>query len=94
MKFKITYHRPSRQELKGFSPSEFKTLLKRRGYKVRRDFFCDCIAYRNGRMYRFRYWSTERGFEVDVSCPLAEFDRWANSIDQVLTFEEWLGDKV
>ena len=73
----------------GMSPSEFKTMLKLRGHKVDRD----CLKYgpqsiyRN-RLYRWRHWADE-GFVVDISCKLSEFDRWANSTDQTITFVEW-----
>ena len=87
MKWKT--ERPSRNQLWGMSPSQFKTHLKRKGYKVRRDFFkFAAVAYKNNRAYRFRYWSPR--FFVDVSVPLKEFDRWANSTDRVLTFGEWI----
>ena len=64
----------------------FKTLLKRNGFKVKRDFYgpsC-CIAQLGGRQYRFRFDSDE----VDVSCPMADFDRWANSTDETMSIEE------
>ena len=64
----------------------FKTLLKRNGFKVKRDFFearC-CIAQHGGRQYRFRF---DSGV-VDVSCPLADFDRWANSTDLTMSIAE------
>ena len=73
----------------GMSPSEFKTMLKLRGHKVDRDCFkySPQTVYRN-RLYRWRHWSTD-GFFVDISCKLSEFDRWANSTDQTITFVEW-----
>ena len=64
----------------------FKTLLKRNGFKVKRDFYgarC-CIAQHGGRQYRFRF---DSGV-VDVSCPLADFDRWANSTDLTMSIAE------
>lgn len=64
----------------------FKTLLKRNGFKVKRDFYgarC-CIAQHGGRQYRFRF---DSGV-VDVSCPLADFDRWANSTEHTTSIEE------
>ena len=64
----------------------FKTLLKRNGFKVKRDFYgarC-CIAQHGGRQYRFRF---DSGV-VDVSCPLADFDRWANSTEHTVSIEE------
>ena len=64
----------------------FKTLLKRNGFKVKRDFYgarC-CIAQHGGRQYRFRF---DSGV-VDVSCPLADFDRWANSTELTMSIAE------
>ena len=38
--------RPNRNQLCGMSPSQFKTMLKRKGYKVGRDFFkMAAVAY-------------------------------------------------
>ena len=87
--------KPTRNQLAGLSPSEFKTLLKRRGYRVGKDFFKrGSMAKHSNRLYRFRWWGTVGEFFVDVSCPLNEFDRWANSVDQVVTFHNWnKGDK-
>ena len=81
--------KPRRNQLSGMSPSQFKTLLKRRGYKLNRDFFkWGSVAYKNGRAYRFRYWTPE--FFVDFSCPVKEFDRWANSVDKTINFVNWI----
>jgi hypothetical protein len=89
MKFKYQAKKPTRDQLAGLSPSQFKTLLKLRGYKVSRDFFkFAAVAYKNGRAYRFRYWSPE--FLVDMSCPLDQFDRWANSVDVTTNFVNWI----
>jgi|GEM_PF-1424045 len=89
MKFKYTQPKPTRKQLHGFSASEFKTLLKRRGYKIERSFFKNgSIAQYKGRLYRFRWWNDE--FFVDMSCPKDEFDRWANSVDNVITIFNWL----
>jgi len=89
MKFKYNFKRPTRDQLEGMSPSQFKTFLKQRGHKITRDFFkSGSVSYRRGRAYRFRWWS-EGGFVVDVSCPLADFDRWANSVDNVVNFQDW-----
>lgn len=60
----------------------FKTMLRRQGFKVKRNFYgkgC-CIAVRNGRLWRFRFWDGM----VDISCPVLKFDRWANSTDIVI----------
>jgi hypothetical protein len=69
----------------------FKTFLKRHGFKVSRDFYgkgC-CIAKKGSRLFRFHFGTT---WDVDVSCPSADFDRWANSTDAVIPIEEftWL----
>jgi hypothetical protein len=88
MRFKYRYQRPTREQLAGLSPSELKTLIKRRGFKISRDFFkWGCRAQKGSRLYRFRWWADE--FVVDVSHPLSEFDRWANSVDKTVLFREW-----
>lgn len=90
MKFKYRAKRPKREQLHGLSPSELKTLLRRRGYDIGRDFFrYGCQARYRGRSYRFR-WYSDGEFFVDKSCILSEFDRWANSVDEVITFYNWL----
>ena len=90
MKFKYQVKRPKRDQLHGMSPSELKTLLRRRGYDIGRDFFkYGCQARYRGRSYRFRWYSDGELF-VDKSCILSEFDRWANSVDEVITFYNWL----
>ena len=89
-RFKYRGTKPSRDRLWGMSPSQFKTLLKRRGFKVSRDFFkYGCIAEKGNRLYRFRWWGWP-DFFVDISCSKAEFDRWANSVDQVINFYNFL----
>jgi hypothetical protein len=88
MNYKYKAVRPKR-ELLGMSPSEFKTLLKRRGYKVPRRFFKYGLARKGGRIYRFRWWSAE-GFLVDKGCVYKDFDRWANSVDKVIPYNSWL----
>ena len=95
MKFKLKYTKPTRNQLWGMSPSEFKTMLKRRGHSVPRDFFKRSVSHYKGRAYRFRWWGDVYGddtgeFFVDVSCPLKEFDRWANSVDEVVNFYNWI----
>lgn len=71
----------------GLSPSAFKTALRRAGHKVPRDFYArGCVTERAGRRYRWRWWSAEPA--VDVSCPVGEFDRWANSVDYHIPFED------
>lgn len=62
-----------------------KTLLRRNGFDVPRDFYgkgC-CWAKKGGRLYRFRFASDA----VDVSCPVADFDRWANSTEITMSIE-------
>lgn len=75
--------RPNRTQLLGYSPSEFKTLLKRNGHKVPRNFYKHgaCTTVKHGRYWRWRWWA-DSGFVVDMSCPIAEFDRWSNSLDR------------
>ena len=90
MKYKYRAKRPKRDQLHGMSPSELKTLLKRRGYDIGRDFFKFCIARYKSRSYRFRWWYTGGEFFVDISCVHSEFDRWANSTEDVVTFNNWL----
>jgi hypothetical protein len=82
--------KPTRDQLGGLSPSQFKTLLKRRGYIVGRDFFKrGSMAQLGNRLYRFRWWGGVGKFEIDVSCTLDDFDRWANSVDRTVTFYDW-----
>lgn len=76
----------------GMSRSEFKTRLRRAGFKVLRDFWgrgC-MITLLAGRYYRVRFEDTQ--CLVDQSCKLADFDRWANSTEQVLEFKEFAQD--
>jgi hypothetical protein len=81
--------RPTREQLSGMSPSQLKTFIKRRGHSVARDFFkTESVSHYRGRAYRFRWWAGE--FVVDVSCRLTEFDRWANSLDRVVSFKNWI----
>ena len=93
-RYNVTVSRPSRVQLNGMSPSEFKTHLAQLGFQVPRDFFHQgSIAQYRNRLYRFRWWgdvytnSTE--FFVDISCPVTEFDRWANSTDRTELFTAW-----
>ena len=81
--------RPNRIQLEGMSLSEFKTMLKRKGHKVPRN-FCKygCVSKYKNRLYRWRYWANV-GFVVDISCLMPEFDRWANSA-VTFTFDEWV----
>jgi len=62
MKYKYRAKRPKRDQLHGMSCSELKTLLKRRGYKIDRDFFKFCVAEYKNRLYRFRWWYTNGEF--------------------------------
>ena len=87
--YKVTGLRPTRDQLYDMSPSKFKSMLKQRGYKVPRNFYkVGSVARYKNRFYRFRWWSDE--FFVDKSCVLSEFDRWANSVDMVITIFNWL----
>jgi hypothetical protein len=81
--------RPTRTQLNGMSPSQFKTMLKRKGHTVPRNFFkYGCVSTYRNRLYRWRHWASV-GFVVDISCLIPDFDRWANSTDDTLTFDEW-----
>lgn len=89
--------RPTREQLDGLSCSEFKTLLKRKGHKVERDIFkYEPYTTKGSRLYRWRYWGEyytnhgDKTFVVDISCPLSEFDRWANSTDYTIKFREYI----
>jgi hypothetical protein len=79
--------RPNRSDCGGLSASELKTLLRRCGFKIRRDFFIDCNASKGSRLYRFRWWSAE--FFVDESCQIAHFDRWANSTERTYSWDSF-----
>jgi hypothetical protein len=93
MKFKYKANRPTRKQLNGMSPSELKTMFKLRGHRVSRDFFkYGSVSYYKGRAYRFRWWGEE--FVVDVSCQLKEFDRWANSTESTIKFNDWIQGRV
>ena len=90
MRFKYQHQKPNRDQLWGMSPSQFKTMLRRRGYKIPRDFFKQgSIAKKGNRLYRFRYWGGVGEFFVDVGCPISQFDRWANSTDRTINFYNW-----
>jgi hypothetical protein len=65
-------------------------MLKLRGFSVDRDFFkTGAMAQKGNRLYRFRYWAWP-DFFVDISCPLNEFDRWANSVDKTINFYNFI----
>ena len=90
MKFKYRAQKPNRDRLWGMSASHFKTFLKRLGFRVDRDFFkMGATARLGNRLYRFRYWAWP-DFFVDISCPVNEFDRWANSVDRTINFYNFL----
>jgi hypothetical protein len=90
MRFKYRTKKPDRDRLWGMSPSQFKTMLKLRGFSVDRDFFkTGAMAQKGNRLYRFRYWAWP-DFFVDISCPLNEFDRWANSVDKTINFYNFI----
>lgn len=80
--------KPSRDRLFGLSYSEFKTELKKMGHKVPRNLNSnEYVTEHKGRYYRFRHWEDQ--FFVDVSCRKSDFDRWANSVDERVTIEEF-----
>lgn len=84
--------KPKRHQLNGMSYSELKSILKHRGHKVPRNmWFAGYVTKYKDRLYRFRWWS-EGGFVVDVSCPFDDFDRWANSVDRTISFNEWMNN--
>ena len=79
--------RPTREQLGGYSLSEFKTMLKRFGHKVPSNMSSTAyVTEYNDRLFRWRWWSKE-GFVVDRSEPIEMFDRWANSVEQTYPFE-------
>lgn len=85
--------KPKRHQLHGYSPSEFKTMLRRKGHKVSRNFFKrGCVSEKSGTYFRWRWWN-EDGFMVDLSCPKAEFDHWANSTDVSATVLFFIKEK-
>lgn len=95
-KYHVTKERqkPRPADLDGMSPSEFKTFLKKNGFRVRRDFFkMGSVASKGSRFYRLRWWGDGydefAGFVVDVSIPKSRFDRWANSVYTVLSIDEF-----
>jgi len=78
--FKFKFQRP-----KFAGRAAFKTLLRRNKFDVPRDFYgrCCCIIKKGNRLYRFRFAKDE----VDVSCPLGDFDRWANSTELTMSIK-------
>ena len=82
------FPRPTREQLCGMSPSEFKTVLRKKGLTFRRDFFKNSMARMGGKYFRFRWWSKTP--TVDICYNINEFDRWSNSTDERFTIEEWL----
>ena len=86
--------KPSRNQLGGYSLSEFKTYLKTLGHKVPRNMSSTgYVTQYEDRLYRWR-WLSEEGFMVDRSEPLEMFDRWANSIEQSYPFSSSYKEKV
>lgn len=90
MRYRYRATRPKRSQLGGWSASEFKTLLKRLGHQVKRDFYksgCS-ISCRGSRLYRWRWWN--ESFVVDISEPRSDFDRWANSVDRTVSAVDFI----
>jgi len=82
--------RPTREQLGGYSLSEFKLFLKRLGHKVPRNLSHTAYVTQCGyHYYRWRWWS-EEGFVVDRSVPNWDFDRWANSVEETCSFKSFL----
>ena len=78
--------RPTRDQLGGYSLSEFKVFLKRLGHKVPRNLsHTGYVTQCKDRYFRWRWWGDE-GFVVDRSEPSCNFDRWANSVEQTYSF--------
>lgn len=68
------------------SRSEFKRRLKIVGHKFTRDFWFTQKSTCCGRLYRWRW----NDGAVDISCPVEEFDRWANSTESTMPITEWM----
>lgn len=74
------------------SKSKLKTWLKRKGFKPAfrsntRNFLKYSLVKRSNCYFRFRtneheFESNVKSWTVDVSCPIEDFDRWANSCDE------------
>ena len=83
------------------SKSKLKTWIKRNGFKPGflsnpRNFLKYSLVKRNNRYFRFRaneheFHGGEKRWVVDVSCPIEDFDRWANSCDEhAIPLEEFM----
>lgn len=87
---RIENKKPKRHQLAGMSPSEFRTKMKRAGFHFDRGFpnWSNCVAMspNKDRYYRVR---PDSG-EVDMSCPVEDFDRWANSTDETWSMEHFV----
>ena len=73
---KYRYSRPKRDQLNGFSCSEFKTRLKRLGHEVPRNFFGmgGCMSKFKNQYYYFSWEFFE--FKVYISKDIDEIDFW------------------
>jgi len=96
-RFKWRQPKPTRTHLNGYSFSEFKTLLRRMGYRIPRDWKYGVTTHKNmNRYFRFRWFPaygddpTNFVFKVDISEPFDEFDRWANSTESIVPVSEFL----
>lgn len=87
-----TNRKPTRSQL-GMSPSSLKTKLKKLGFSVPKNFFKCSILKLNQRFYRFRWSNTDEVYLVDISCLEEDFDRWANSTEKTVTFQEFLNEQ-
>ena len=91
MSSKWKFRRPKRHQLSGMSCSELKGLLRRTvgPNRIRRNFFGwqGAVFQWKNRMYRIR-WSAPDECMVDVSCEVADFDRWANSCEDEITLSD------
>ena len=76
------------------SRAGIKSALKHLGFKVPKNFwgFGCHIAYKKSRLYRFRLVDIDgkKCCVVDESCLKRDFDRWANSTEDVYSFEDFV----
>lgn len=76
------------------SRAGIKSTLKRLGFTVPKNFWgfgCQ-IASKKSRIYRLRFVDIDgkKCCVVDESCVKQDFDRWANSTEEVYSFEDFV----
>ena len=98
IQMKYRYSRPNRDQLNGFSCSEFKTWLKRLGHEVPRNFFGvgGCMSKFNNRYYYFSWEFSE--FKVYISKDIDEIDFFDHLLRNPIPFKQFyisslLGDQ-